>query len=233
MKRIDVRTAYAIAHHKADVSAHHVKYTDPEAVLALYGYEGIYWQTYFESLDGYNTEITGASTAVVDGLKLRLATGAQPNDEIILYKSPNAMWQIPSIWNKKRRFKVRSSWASGYNVELCEFNLVMGYSLLWGTALRHAGFKLVEDELYGTVADGTTESELNLGTVVGSHTLEAIFTPATDCSFYLDGVYQGKLETNLPSGDDAAEIFMCVAVKTLTTAEKSFTLSDWRFLQEP
>lgn len=136
-------------------------------------------------------------------------------------------------WTKKRYFSVRVEISA---ITAQNIHLVSGYYPQTGSAnnLHHIGFKVVNDSIYGTVADGTTESTLLLETLTGGVTrrLEVIFTPASEARFYLDGVDKGAITTNLPSGAAYSEIMLGASAHNTENAEKSACIFESRTFQE-
>ena len=131
-------------------------------------------------------------------------------------------------WDKKRRFSIRAgltgTWSAGDVL-----NIFMGYALKSTSAgyrpndpqtYRHVGFKLNGTNLYGTVADGSTESTLSLG-AWSSGRLECVFTPGQECRFYVNGEDKGAITTNLPSGTLHADYFFDVSLMNAAAAHNS------------
>lgn len=205
----------AIAAHAAVINAH----------------EGLYWRTTFESIDGYYEECEGAGEASVNQIRLHLKTGMLLNDYTILCKYP---WEpiYPFTWDKGRRIKTRFTRPG--NVVGAEAWLVTGWGGVWGATSPHLGFKVIDGTLYGTVADGTTESTLELATIGISDKVlvEAVFKPGAGCRFYVDGVDKGAITKNLPSGTSGADYMMYLDIKTTVATQKDLVLSEWIFLQE-
>ena len=213
----------------------HAKYTDAEAVLALYGNEGICWQTFFESIDGFLLGKSGDGSAECGRNALKIQTGALTNNYTYLWKNPDYPCFTPS-WDKKRRLHI-----GGLNIKnavtACEVWAVVGATEPWGVGEYHIGFKVVNGAIYGTVGDGTDESTLDL-----EHTLEdlneranleAILTPGVECRFFDNYVDKGALTTNLPSGILQADQLFWAYVKTTEDVIKYLSIAEWRFLQEP
>lgn len=197
--------------------------------LRNYGYGGILWDAFFESLDGFETDGTG--TAVLSAQRMRIASAAVIGSYHVLYKSPSGTLASPT-WAKKRRIKTRFLFSHITDIEAW---ILSGSGGDWGATDRHIGFKHVNGTLYGTVADGTTENTLNCGAVFAgiSMLLELVFTPGSECRFYVDGVDKGALTTNLPSGTTEAKYIFWVEVKTSVAGFRSMDVAEWRFLQEP
>ena len=99
---------------------------------------------------------------------------------------------------------------------------------------EHIGFKLIDNKLYGTVADGSTESTLLLETISCSHKrLECIFDPTIpECRFYVDGEDKGAITTNLPTGTLRAIYLLNAKIRNTEAANKRMDISEWRCFQE-
>ena len=98
----------------------------------------------------------------------------------------------------------------------------------------HIGFKLINDTLYGTVADGTTETTLQLETLTAAvnRRLECVLTPGTECRFYVDGVDKGAITTNLPTGTLKSFYMLYSTVHNTEAADKYFDFYEARTFQE-
>jgi len=103
-----------------------------------------------------------------------------------------------------------------------------------GNIARHVGFKFINDVLYGTVADGTTESTLTIETLTAAayRRLEVIFTPASEARFYVDGVDKGAITTNLPGGITDAGKMLFASVYNTEAVLKRIWIYESRTLQE-
>lgn len=99
---------------------------------------------------------------------------------------------------------------------------------------RHIGFKLIDDALYGTVADGTTEATHLLETLTAAvyTRLECVLTPGVECRFYVDGVDKGAITTNLPTTTSYARFLFKSTVHNTAAANKGFMLFEARTFQE-
>ena len=136
-------------------------------------------------------------------------------------------------WDKKRFFGVLVYFTT-YSAQ--NVHIVSGYCPATGTAntVRHIGFKLINNILYGTVADGTTESTLQIETLTAAvyRRLECVFTPGTECRFYVEGVDKGAITTNLPTGTSLSEYMLCSTVHNTEAVNKQFYLYESRTFQE-
>lgn len=99
---------------------------------------------------------------------------------------------------------------------------------------HHIGFKLIDDSLYGTVADGTTETTLLLETLTAAayRILECIFIPGVECRFYVDGVDKGAITTNLPTGTQYANYMLYASTYNTEALDKPFKIYELRTFQE-
>ena len=103
-----------------------------------------------------------------------------------------------------------------------------------GNSHRHVGFKLIDNVLYGTVADGTNESTLNIETITSTayRRLEVVFTPASEARFYANGVDKGAITTNLPSGTTEAGRMLHASVHNTEAVYKRIFIYESRTFQE-
>lgn len=215
--------------HKASAIIDHVvasvvadKIKDGEVKFEKTGF--FYWNTVFESLDGFGVEANGfGATALLTSFNVELISGGIANNNISIRKQPSCVYQIYS-WNKDREFKTAVMTSiSNVNVWILMGDL--------GIA-RHVGFKIINNVLYATVANGTTESTLNLGTITPDiYEYRAVFKSGVKALFYVDGVYKGEITTNLPTGLLGSVQFMLLYLKTLNAETKSTKVSGWEFWQ--
>jgi len=193
----------------------------------LYAGPGFFWRTLFESLEGFMKWTYGTGSNNLDGSTIIMATGATSGSYARIQKCP--MWPLTAFtWAKGRRIKTRIYFSA---VSAQEIRVMTGGT---GT-LEHVGFKIVNNVLYGTTGDGSTEGTLELETLgaAGDRVLEAIFKPGVECRFYVDGVDRGAITTNLPTGTTYAEILLEARVYTGEAADKVLEISEFSFIQEP
>lgn len=86
--------------------------------------------------------------------------------------------------------------------------------------LDHFGFVIEDGTIYGSCADGTTQQKTAaLGTTLTTiHQYSGVFTGGV-CTFYIDGVSVGTLNTNVPNGTMASTLAAVIA--DATNAAKS------------
>ena len=211
----------------------------PPGPEGIYEYKGIYFHTFFQSLDGFGIAKQGtASDVTLDGLEVTILAGVLTGDYAWLQKRPYMSLPIgygsgvQMSWTKPRRFKTRIQFSALSGVK--EYATVGGF----GT-FRHFGFETIDDKIYGSVGDGTAQSKtpaLHTIVVDGINNfpkLEARFYPALRVDFYIFDEYKASLSQNLPSGAIYAE-YMITTGLTLTNDQTStMFLSEWMFLQEP
>lgn len=189
-----------------------------------YMYEGISMFTVFESLDGFT--VSGGVTIAGDIVKVTTAGSGADNQYIAKYLSLQIA--TPS-WDKPRRFKTK--------VQLRDDANQTGYIIMGqvGTA-RHVGFKVVDNDLYSSVGNGTAEANALLienFTAVESYVLEAILEPGVQARFIVDGVEYAPVTSGLPSGTVSAGFFVSVDLTESAAEVKEIWLSQWHFLQDP
>lgn len=196
-------------------------------MMNLYNGAQILYKTSFESFDNFIVNKTGTGTITYDGAAVILSTGTTSGSAVEIFK--NYDYPINEMsWSKVRR--IRSKVRIGTNTSQ-EIHILSGDLYNY----RHIGFQVVNNLLYGTVADGSTEATLLLETLIGSaiRLLEAVLTPGVECRFYVDGVDKGAITTNLPTGTLNAYNVILLYILNSEAADKTLALSEWVFLQEP
>lgn len=200
--------------------------------FAAYFYGCCFWETFFESLDGFATEQSGVGSSVnLTSTAVSITAGAGAGYYAYLTKGLSHE-TIPLTWAKNRRFKARVRLQTNSDQILWIVNGNYGTD-------KHVGFKIVNNTIYGSVADGTTEkSDLNCGTFAAEDKplLEAIFKAGVECRFFVNGVDKGAITSNLPTGGASGDYaYRLLYLRTIANAAeaKSMSLSHWLFLQEP
>ena len=161
-------------------------------------------------------------------------TGATLNSYIQLYKAALGLSGAYS-WDKKRFFGVYV-YLDTYSAQ--NIHIVSGYCPGTGAAntYRHIGFKLIDDTLYGTVADGTTEATttaIETLTAAVYRRLECVLDPSIpECRFYVGGVDKGAITTNLPTGITDSDYLLCSTIHNTEANYKDFYFLEARTFQE-
>jgi len=189
----------------------------------LYDHGGLYFHTLFESLDGWYQSTSGSGTITISRSYLDLDTGTTADSVVEVYKQPG--YPLNTLtWDKNRRFKTR------FYIDALQTG---ADDVIWITVgpfatHDHIGFKVLAGTLYGTVADGSTENTLNIQTVeVGDELLlEVVLTAGIQAEFFVNGVSQGILTANLPSGTIDALYFPYLRLNNATTADSIANLHN-------
>ncbi len=170
-----------------------------------YNNRTIFYHTYFDNLDGIYVENSsmgqnGYFRTNEYGLECHLDMGS---GRYLFLQKVKVFTLIPGSFGKPRRLKGSFDFMLSPNHF---WSFCSGYFVNTDRAGRHFGFSVENYQVFGTVANGTTESTLDLGVTISStaeekRTLECILVPGTVVYFYVDGVYKGQITTNVPTGD--------------------------------
>jgi hypothetical protein len=204
---------------------------------ALHDFKGLYWYCNHWLPSGFLTNgVSGSGNISWDTRLIGLYTGTTVNSDAFIYKlfTRYRAGLDGGSWEKKRHFKV--------NVRIDEItaqiiHLVSGAiadNKAEANTWNHIGFKVINAVLYGTVANGTTESILTIATLTGSERreLEAVLTPGVECRFYMDGVDKGALTANLPTGTSFGIYALRYSVCNTEAIDKRGYISTASILQE-
>jgi hypothetical protein len=203
-----------------------------EVLKAIEKHLGVFWfNNHWLPSGKLYTQVSGSGAVSWTDYYVGLATGTTSGSYAAAYKQAYGLSGAYS-WAKKRFFGVYvyfNAYAAQY------IHIVSGEAPLnaSGNTYNHIGFKLIDANLYGTVADGTTEQTLLLETLTAAvyRRLECVFTPGVECRFYVDGVDKGALTLNLPSGTGVANrLFYAVAYNTAASS-KILNVYEARTLQ--
>lgn len=179
------------------------------------------YSSFFDSIDGW------AATAGVSfngSGDLTFVTTAVNGNSQNISKSPNNQ-KILDWANNKQRF--RASF---------QLNSVANVTAWWTVGVQgtteHYGFKVINNVLYGTVADGTTQKTLALKTILDSvvYRIEARLDPIRKVVFLVNDVEAGVISQNLPLTPQTSD-FLNFNITTNTGASKEMYMSFVDFQQ--
>jgi hypothetical protein len=142
--------------------------------------------------------------------------------------------QTPTFSNN-RKFKTKISLSSVTDIKGYVVSGDISSILSFVTSTkRHFGFYILDNALYGTCADGTTQSTVLLQSISATqYLLEAVFTASGSVKFYVDGTYKDQLTTNLPSGTTGATTLIFYGLKDDSGAgSKHMTFDEVLVLQD-
>lgn len=181
-----------------------------------------HWYTLFESLDGYET-----ARVTIGPSYITMATDGSNGD--VGYILKQLSYGVTSMsWDKKRTIATKIRFEDNTNQTMY---IVTGQTTSTG---EHFGFKVVDNIIYGSVADGTTESLLTIGTISGPPDeilLVAKFFPKEKVEFFIDNASVGVISTTIPSASTFAWKTINIRMTADEAAVKTLKLSYWDFWQ--
>jgi len=205
------------------------------AWLQLQNFDGIFWFNNNWMPSGMISNGTSGSAGIAwTTPNILLSTGDTSGSYAYVFKEVGLV-PVPS-WDAKRYFS-------------CTFRLYFTTAnyIAWltsgfggdpdatGTNYQHVGFKLINGDLYGTVADGSAESTLLLASLTETderHKISFEFTPGVEARFYLDGVDKGAITTNLPSGTTRAQRLFYGSLYNSAAESKNMYIYEVKVVQE-
>ena len=177
----------------------------PEKILDLVWNKYFYYNTFFESLDGWSLVDASSGSSIVSEIGVQLHTGATTNNVSGIVKAPRLQETI-SFDNRGRfRTAFRISNASTGDIEA---NITVGLGPESGAKNRY-GFRIISGNLTGIVSDGTNTSTVTLissFTAQANYIIEARLLPSDKVVFLVSDadsevlIERGSINTNLPSG---------------------------------
>ena len=180
-----------------------------------------HWVTFLESLDGFD-----ATRTTISSVYVTLETGAIINQPATIQKIPTYMPDELN-WNENRKIRTKIYFVDTTNQTIY---VVSGGS---GVPSEHIGFKIVNDTIYGSVSNGSIEtntSSLQTISPATAYSLEAVKIGNT-VSFFIDGTKQGELSSGLPTGTSLANRIIVIDVNNDAAAIKTIRVSFWDFWQ--
>lgn len=195
--------------------------------------KGIFWWNNNWTPDGIIAKSTGGTGSVSwYDWQVWLVTGGTQDSYAHIEKLVEG--PLPTTWEKKRYFR-----ADVLFVKKTTQNLHVGTGKYpnqgSGNTENHVGFVIQGDQIYGTVANGSTESFILLETLGANglaKILEVIFIPGVEARFYIDGVDKGVRTANLPSGTTRAKILFGATANNLSNFTKQLWITQVRVYQE-
>ena len=180
------------------------------------------YQTYFDSLDGFGGGYV-AYSGVDKVPQISTVSGTVDVYKTITYPCAGL------TWSKPRRFRAGINISDAANIS--SLYVIVGSPGISGNKF---GFKITSSYIYGLTGNASNESTYPLDfTSNDFYILDAVFTPTSGVTFFINGVEFGVITTTLPSGSGLdAKVVLSMQ---LTTNGSSVTIqfSDWLFVQEP
>jgi hypothetical protein len=211
------------------------RYTSPHGTL----YDSmvnrhVAFDTFFESIDGYQTSLTSSATATIDtaGGYLKLATSTTNGSSATISK-----YSFTDILSRERPNFAFEQWLS---IEGRVDGVSLGASseawLVVGApgVKRHIGFVSVNGQLFGTIGNGTTETRTEVLTEGTVTSLVAHHVPGQYVEFWAHPLGRAVLTTGLPNSSQSAAADRCImyaSIKTSNTTPKELRISSWHWRQ--
>lgn len=160
-----------------------------------------HWLSLFESIAGFYKSVAGI---VLDseGRGVEFTTTSVAANERKLFKFLGLWSPVKLTWAKNRKFRIKVQFS-----QITNQHIHIGTGRILPVAGRHIGFKVIDDTLYGTMADGSTEETLNCGSIIAGnlYELEIDFIAGASAEFFVNTVSKGTLSTNVPTtGTDSS-----------------------------
>jgi hypothetical protein len=208
-----------------------------EDVTNTYGYDGIIYRNYFESVDAWTTNHSGSGSSGIQTLygAAYCATGTTLNSIGEIYRQ--LTYNIyPLNWGKTRKLKTSFWINSNSNFE--------AWVIMGERSTNLLGFKVEADVsgtyyvVYAWTRNFSTGLETKVttglsGTFGERIPVEVVFTPGSKAEFYVNGSLTNTVTTNLPSGANSKDIPLDFGIKTTNTLNKSIYIGDFIFTQSP
>lgn len=198
-----------------------------------YGNTDFYYETDFQSLDGFYTTTSGTGavqyydTTTRQGLELH----TQANLDACLISKGGGISVVELTFAKDSKIKTKISFSAlATNVKTY---FARGRARADTPAADdYYGFKIDGATLYGVTCNGATETATPLMTISSAtgYELEAVFDSGTSVGFYVNGTLQGTNTTNLPTGADG-HIFSYSMYNTATATAVKCRFSYVRHYQ--
>lgn len=181
----------------------------------------------FLPADQFEQTISGSAsiTAYTNALKLETGTTSGSYAKVL---SALRGFSSARSWDKKRILQIQLDIIEHTNQII---HLVSGdIKDVTSSANtdRHIGFKVVDNTLYATVADGSTEKTASIGTfsLPITYKLLVILTPGQKAEFYVGDELKATITENLPSGTADADKMFTISLYN-SAAENKEIMINW------
>jgi len=195
-----------------------------------YNNDGIYWHTYYDTLDGFNTYTNGGGSSVVVDGGLELTCGTNTNDEARAQRDIGIYALTETSFSKNSRFKSK---IRGFNGTYYEVFIGVG-----ALTNQHYGFSSrpsVNGNIWAECEQATTSTKIDTGVSwasASSFKLEAVFTSGTNVKFYVDGVLKATISTNLPNASNPYPISFYIKNYDGTGGAFTMLSSEYKYQQD-
>ena len=188
------------------------------ALTSLYEATDFYYNTFFESLEGWEPFTNSPGTVTLDVDKVGLSTGIGSGG-IAGILTRLAYPPVPLTWAKRRRFRLKAK------VDVASDASSQVFIATGDEASNQYGFgfRFTNDKVRGFSQNGGAPAYADLVTGLTApysrtELYEIDFTPGVRIEFYIDGVLKGTVTTGLPTGTTKADRLMRMIVYASTTA---------------
>ena len=195
-----------------------------------YNNNAIYWHTYYDSLDGFNTYTNGGGSSVVVDGGLELTCGTNTSDEARAQRDIGTYALTETSFAKNSRFKTKIRGFTGTYYEL-----FIGVGALTN---HHYGFSArpgVNGNIWAECMQATLNTKTDTGVSwasASSHKLEAVFTTGTDVKFYVDDVLKATITTNLPAASNPYPLSFYIKNYDGTGGAFTMLSSEYKYQQD-
>lgn len=190
-----------------------------------------HYSTWFESVDGY--EVQSGTVANDGGVGVLLTTGIVNGNTAEMIKDPET--QNLLRWDKNQRFRASFfvNATTTQTVKVC----IGEETPAVGAVQTGYGFKVTNAALKGISANGTSETEIDLGVTLSAAAgvdVEARFVPGKKIIFLVNKVERGLITDNLPSLDSTPlhNNFINVWIKTNDAVARSMEITYFEYIQK-
>jgi len=194
---------------------------------------GGYWFNAHWPSNYLPSSVSGSGYINWNSYYVTLGTGTTANSLARIYKDTHTFYFGLRNWGKKRYFGVSVQLNTDAN-QIVYLTMGRSSETTPTNTKNHMGFKIIDNEVYGTVGNGTSESTLLLTTFSGtfSGVLECILTPGQECRFYINRTDMGAITTNLPTGTDYSSLFFEATIYNTDAVDKTIQIFIVKALNE-
>lgn len=210
-------------------------YENPQIVRDLLWTKDIQWLTFFESLDGYDTnDGSGTVTTSTSGTQITFTTTGNSGEFAEMLKKPQQQGFF--TFSQPSRFRT--------NFNLATTTAVQAWFVHGSLSGQGYGFKVINNSLLGfTRSAGGVESTSTLQTISGgfNYNIEARYEPSGKVIFLADDPAAtpvktireiGVLTSNLPANSSSTNTTLLdIKLRTTENVAKTMTISFFQYDQ--
>ncbi len=175
--------------------------------------------------DGFTTSIAGDGDIDYNGFNVKLFTPTAATGTVYI-RSTGTLGASFVATGKTISIEWSFQGCVAITAQNILFVLTTATTVPTAATESHVGFKIANADISSTSGDGaageTADTGVDIVTGTALKRLRAVFTPGTDCKFYVDDILKTTHTTYLPAA--AADLYLALMITNTAAAVKDVTV---------